>query len=157
MYVRPLLTQMRQFLDTVLQARQKKNIKKQTEVLLERPFSSFMFWIDVSLNQLGPCRSLLDLCFINAVRLSTWTIYKSSLTVWKRAIRRKMHTLFKFQGRAQNIHGSMSWRSGRLNVGKVGKLFLKVSHFPSTHLLYNQAWVGNYDSCYCSDFSSQVR
>ncbi len=30
-----------------------------------------MVWIDVSWNQLGPCRNLVDLCFINAVHFST--------------------------------------------------------------------------------------
>ncbi len=33
-----------------------------------------MFWIDVSWNQLEPWRRSLDLCFINALRLSTWAI-----------------------------------------------------------------------------------
>ncbi len=45
---------------------------------LQRPFSLFVFWIDVKWNPLGPRRRLLDTCFINTIRLSTWAIYKSS-------------------------------------------------------------------------------
>ncbi len=33
-----------------------------------------MFWIDLDVNQPGPCRRLLDNYIINVVRLSTWTI-----------------------------------------------------------------------------------
>ncbi len=62
-----------------------------------------MFWIDESWNQLGPNRSSLDPCFINAVRLSTWAIYKVHLNRWKASNRRfyyftperKMHTCAK--------------------------------------------------------------
>ncbi len=45
-----------------------------------------MFWIDVSWNELGPCRSSLDLCFISAVRLSAWAIYKVQLNLFGRRI-----------------------------------------------------------------------
>ncbi len=53
---------------------------------LKRPFSSFVFWIYVKWNPLGPRRRLLDICFINTILLSTWAIYKSSLIAGRRAI-----------------------------------------------------------------------
>ncbi len=56
-----LLTKKCQFSGTVLQARQ-KNIKKQKEISLSGHFLHLYFWIDVSWNQLGQCRSSLDLC-----------------------------------------------------------------------------------------------
>ncbi len=65
---------MYQFSGTELQARQ-KSIKKQAEI----NFSSFVFLVDVNWNQLGLRRISLGICFINAVRLSTWAIYKVQL------------------------------------------------------------------------------
>ncbi len=79
-----------------------------------------MFWIDVSWNKLGPCRSSLDLCFINAVRLSTWAIYKAQLNLWKASNRwfkhftpeRKMHTSAKFEGHALFSGSGFEYRLG---------------------------------------------
>ncbi len=65
--------------------------------------------MDVNWNQLGPCRSRLDISFINAVRLSTWALYIVELNRWKASNRRfkhftlegKVHKSAKFKGRAK--------------------------------------------------------
>ncbi len=96
------------FSRTVLEPARKKTLRNNRNKL-GWPFSSFMFWIDESWNRLGPCRSSLDLCFINTVCLSNCAIYKVHLNSGRRAIgdfdilRRsaKMHMLAKFKRRAQ--------------------------------------------------------
>ncbi len=59
-----------------------------------------MFWIDVNWNQLGLCRSSLDLCFLNAVRLSTWAIYKDQF----KSLDGEQSVVLAFYAGAQNAH-----------------------------------------------------
>ncbi len=87
-------------------SRDKKNIQIWIEIGLKGPFSSSMFCIDLDWNQLGPCRSSLDTCFINTVCLYIWPIYSVYLNRWTTSNRRfkhftlerKTHTSAKFKG-----------------------------------------------------------
>ncbi len=89
-----------QFSGTVLQARQ---------ISLSGHFLHSCY---VSWNHLGLFRSLLDLCFINALHLSTWATYKVQLNRWKAnnwwfrhfTPERNMHTSAIFKDRAQLIY-----------------------------------------------------
>ncbi len=55
---------------------------------LDRPSSSFMYWIDVNWKQLGLRRISLDIFFIIIVRLSISAVYKVQKKCWKVSNRR---------------------------------------------------------------------
>ncbi len=77
----------------VLQTRQKKALRNKQQLTW-----AAIFFIHASWNQLGLCRSSLDLCFINTIRLSTLAIYLVQLNGWKAS---NQHTSAKFKGGAQ--------------------------------------------------------
>ncbi len=75
---------------------------------LERPFSSFEFWIDLNRSHSWPCRGSPDYFFVNAVRPSTLVIYEAPLYRWYAGDQRfshftpecRMHASAKFEVRA---------------------------------------------------------
>ncbi len=52
-------------------------------------------------NQLGSCRLSLNICFINAGRLTTEAIHKVGLNSWNAHNRRFKHLTAKFKSRVQ--------------------------------------------------------
>ncbi len=64
---------MNQFPGGVLYARQKSE-SETSEINFRRPFSSYIFWIDLGWNPPGLCRTSLGICFLNEVRIYIWSI-----------------------------------------------------------------------------------